>query len=1065
MGQQLEIRVLGGLELVSSSGTAIELSAPKQRELLGVLVTHAPHVMSTDRVCDALWPGEDDRRRSLQFHVSKLRDVVDPDRLGSIVTQPPGYRLDAERVDIDAHRFVGLVAEAEELVRVDPGAARRLLEEALGMWRGPPYAEFRYADWAQPEIARLEELHMAATELRVDIDLARGRHVELVPELEALVIESPLRERLWRQLMIALYRSGRQAEALRAFRRAREEFAEVGTAPSEDLARLENQILLRDKDLDAPSGAMSASEAGNLPVRLSSFVGRDRDMADVRDLVAEHRLVTLTGPGCVGKTSLAIEAATGLTGLFRDGVWLVEFAGLDDGDLVVSQIADALGTVQGAHGDVLARLVDFLVGRDVLVVLDNCEHISGPVSATVRLLLAQCPRLRVLATSRTPLGIEAEVLRRTAPLAVADADVSVGAGRSAAREAGSTNRLDGRTPDQGRRAFRPNRETPVRALSARFPDTAMAPAVQLFLDRARAARPSLEVAAGEEPLASVLCRRLAGLPLAIELAAARLRMMSLAQLVEGLDDQLELLTDGPSHSVGHHRAMRATMDWSYEQLDPPEQSLFRRLAVFRGGFTLETAERFHRTFPDSEGAVFQRLAHLVDASMVEPTPGDRFLMLEPVREYGLHLLGEHGEAAPARRGHAAVFTELFRIPDRELYGPPPGSPSERRFPGEHNNVRAALNWAAESGDTATLAELGTSAVCLLTSLGFLEEADDWCSRLLTVGDEATPHRARALARRVLLTAVLRGCEAAETDRSALVDTAEALDDDRWRALAIERRALLALLRDDFGTASELWDRATAELLRLGSQEAWLCLSNHMEALFQAGHYDRAEAVADQLAEVGVRFGISGLPAQALEGRSFIAVCRGDPDLAERCFIEAESRLRTDADDETPRFDPYGSMFLPAYIALLRDDVDEAERLGSAAMAIARRSRHPDAHLRGLVLMGLVHLRRGEPVSGRRYLVEMLAEASRTGLVYFQRYVLGAMAATWAMIEPERGAVLLAAVEALNRDDGRTLPAPIRDAVDRATAALDESSIDLESARQRGADMTLADAVELALLDS
>jgi len=1023
MEQQLEIRVLGGLELVSPSGTAIELSAPKQRELLGVLVTHAPHVMSTDRVCDALWPGNDDRRRSLQFHVSKLRDVLDPDRLGLIVTQPPGYRLDAERVDIDAHRFVGLVAEAEELVRVDPGAAGRLLEEALGMWRGPPFAEFRYADWAQPEIARLEDLHMAATELRCDIDLARGRHVELVPELEALVIESPLRERLWSQLMMALYRSGRQAEALRAFRRAREEFAEVGTAPSEDLAHLENQILLRDRDLDAPSGAMSASEAANLPVRLSSFVGRDRDVADVRDLVAEHRLVTLTGSGGVGKTSLAIEAATGLTGLFRDGVWLAEFAGLDDGDLVVSQIANALGTVQGAHGDVLARLVDFLAGRDVLVVLDNCEHVSGPVSATVGLLLAQCPRLRVLATSRTPLGIEAEVLRRTAPLALADADVSVGA------------------------------------------DTEMAPAVQLFVDRARAARPSLEVAAGEEPLASVLCRRLAGLPLAIELAAARLRMMSLAQLVEGLDDQLELLTDGPSHSVGHHRAMRATMDWSYEQLDPPERSLFRRLAVFRGGFTLETAERFHQTFPDSEGAVFQRLAHLVDASMVEPTPGDRFLMLEPVREYGLYLLGEHGEVEPARRGHAAVFTELFRIPDRELYGPPPGSPSERRFPSEHNNVRAALNWAAESGDAATLAELGTSAVCLLTSLGFLEEADDWCSRLLTVGDEAKPHRARALARRVLLTAVLRGCEAAETDRSALVDTAEALDDDRWRALAIERRALLALLRDDFGTASELWDRATAELLRLGSQEAWLCLSNHMEALFQAGHYDRAEAVADQLAEVGERFGISGLPAQALEGRSFIAVYRGDPDLAEQCFIEAESQLRTDVDDETPRFDPYGSMFLPAYIALLRDDVDEAERLGSAAMAIARRSRHPDAHLRGLVLMGLVHLRRGEPVSGRRYLVEMLAEASRTGLVYFQRYVLGAMAATWAMIEPERGAVLLAAVEALNRNDGRTLPAPIRDAVDRATAALDESSIDLESARQRGADMTLAEAVELALLDS
>jgi predicted ATPase/DNA-binding SARP family transcriptional activator len=1016
MGDRVEIRVLGVLEVISPGGDQVTISAPKQRELLALLVAHAPHVVSTDRIVEALWDADGDRRRSLRFHVSKLRDAVDPNRrIGLIVTQAPGYRLDAESSTVDVDDFVSLVARAGEVARTDPESARPLLDEALNLWRGAPYEEFRFSDWAQPEIARLEALHATSTELLIDVDLALGRHEKLIPALESLVVEHPLRERLWRQLMIALYRSDRQPEALRAYQRARDAFGEVGTVPSDDLARLENQVLLREPGLDAPS---LGSAVGNVPTKPSSFVGRDRDVIDVRELVRGDRLVTLTGPGGVGKTRLAIEAAGGLADRFGSGVWLVEFAGLEDPDLVTSQVADTLAVVEGSGRDLTTRLADFLDGRDVLLVLDNCEHVTEPLSALVTELLGRCPRLHVLVTSRRPLGADAEVVRRTAPLAVSDVDAA--------------------TWDE------PNRSA----------------AVELFLDRAHAALPSLALAAGDEARVSELCRGLAGLPLAIELAAARLRMMSLHGLVDRLENQLELLTDGPGQSVGHHRAMRATMDWGYDLLDRPEQAFFRRLAVFRGGCTLETAERFHRAFPDSEGRAFQLLAHLVDASMVEPTPDDRFVMLEPIREYGVLVLDEHGELARARANHAALYREVFRVPDNQLLGPLPGGRLEGKLEGDLNNVRAALNWAIESGDTDTIVELGSTVGCLLGGLGFLEEANGWFNRVLSVTTEVTPHRVRALARGMFLAAVLHGRETASAQLDELDDVAEALDDDRWRAISIERHALFALLRDDFTTASRLWDRA-AESLH-DSSDRCFALSNYMEALFYTGDYDRAERVADQLAETGDRFDLPSISTDALLGRSFIAVYRGDADLAEECFDAAQRRFGAGRDPrKVPRFDSYGSMFLPAYIALLRNEDAEAERLGLAAITIARRSRHPETLVLGLVLMGLVHLRRGDPITARRYLIEVLAEASRTGLVYFQRYVLGALAATWAMIDPERGAVLLAVVETIDRRDGRTLPAPIARAVDRANEELETSGYDVAAARRRAAAMTFDEAVELA----
>lgn len=626
-------------------------------------------------------------------------------------------------------------------------------------------------------------------------------------------------------------------------------------------------------------------------------------------------------------------------------------------------------------------------------------------------LLAACPRLHVLVTSRQPLGIEAETTWHTEPLSVAAAQDSV---------------LDV------------------------APAGAVPPAVELFFDRVRAAQPSLEVTAADGPLATELCRWLGGLPLAIELAAARLRLMSLRQLAQRLDDQFGVLTDGPTHAVGHHRAMRATLDWSYDLLDRPEQALFRRLSVFRGGFTLDTAERFRESLPIGDGTTLQLLGHLVDASMVEPASRDRFTMLEPIRQYGLLLLDEHGELGSARTTHSVLYREMFRLDDDDLYGLAPGrSRLVEQFAAEIHNVRAALSGADERGDTTTVAHLGSAALCLLGATGYLAEADRWLERVVATTPAASPHRARALAR------ILDQLDA----------TAAALDDDRWRAACVERRALFALFEDDLDTASRLWTEATDRFLELDCPSVAMPLSNHMEALQHSGDLRRAEAQAEQLADVGDRYGLPELVADSLLGRSFIAVYRGEVDEAEHHLEAAERHSESELHEPSVgRFDSYGSMFLPGFIALLRGDVDEAERCCSHAITDARRSRHPDTFLRGLVLMGLVDFQRGEPERGHLSLIDALAEAQRAGLAHFQRFILGAIAATWAMIEPVRGATLLGAIDALNRRDGRTLSVPVARAVEQATTAVQDSlsEDDLTTCWHRGATMTLDDAVQLAL---
>jgi predicted ATPase/DNA-binding SARP family transcriptional activator len=720
----MEFAVLGPLR-VRAGGEEITVAGAKRRALLAVLLLHhRDGVVSADRLIDELW-GEAPpatAAKSLQVHVSELRRELGEGQ--PIVTRPTGYAAELGPGALDLDVFERRLDDARRLRAAgDLAAAAAAQHEALALFRGPPLADVELLGRDSGEGARLDGVRLAALEDRLELDLALGRHADAIPELEALVAEHPYRERLHAHLMLALYRAGRQADALDAFRRARAVLVEeLGLDPGPELQRLEAAVLAHDPALELDAPALAPRRAApDLPAPPSDLIGRDGELDAIAALLRDPgtRLVTVLGPGGVGKTRLALELAHRLAGGFRDGARFVPLAAIDDRERLEQELA----------------LDD--AGIEQLLVLDNFEQLVDAAPAVAD-LLAGAPGITALVTSQAALRIRGEREVALAPLAADDA-------------------------------------------------------VELFVRRSRALED------GDEAIPEI-CARLDGLPLAIELAAARTRLLTPAAILERLGRRLDLLTGGPRDAPARQRTLRAAIEWSHDLLDEPERRALARLAVFTGGWPLDGAEAV-------TGDALDSLEALVDRSLVV-RDGERFAMLETVHEFARERLAESGEQEDAAACHAAWATRLAEAAESGIEGPQQAD-WLRRLDADRENLRAAAEWAVAAGDAETAQRLCGSLWRFWLARGAVAEG----RRLLAAARDAGPASADAGARALNAAGVLDGAAgdhaaAREAFTGALAYAREAGDHAR-EARVVTNLGVLHVFAEDYAAAQERYEEAAA----------------------------------------------------------------------------------------------------------------------------------------------------------------------------------------------------------------------------------------------------------------
>jgi predicted ATPase/DNA-binding SARP family transcriptional activator len=801
----MEFEILGPLRVNSKEG-ALELGTPAQRGFLAVLLTSPNLPVSDDRLIDELW-GEDppaSAHHLLQVYVSRLRTLLGEGSDGPrIVREGTGYALRLRPKELDAERFLAAVARGRELQDHDPEAADRILARAMRLWRSAPFADLPDAPPAVREQAGyLERQHLEALETWVDVRLRLGRQHELVPELAGLVAHHPYDEALHAQLMLALYRCGRQAEALETARaletRLREE---LGIDLSSEVRDLYRDILLQAAQL-----ALEPPEPpSNLPRRLTSFVGRERELREVAELLEGSRLVTLTGPGGIGKTRLAIEVAEQLRARFPGGVWWLDLAPVTDPDTVLDEVAGVLGITATPGPQLVEAVARALSRQGALLLVDNCEHVATAVAGLVAAVLRATAGPRVLATSRTPLRIEGERLWRVPPL-------------SLPAEASSAAELTG------------------------------SDAVRLFVERGRAVDPSFVLDAGNATAVAEVCRRLDGVSLAIEMAAARLAVLTAQEIVQHLDERFALLELPAVGRLTRHRTLEAAIAASHALLSEEERTVFERLSVFAVPFDLDAAAAVGLGHGDPDGRVLAVVTALVDASLLTPKrDGEqmRYSLLETLREYGATRLRERGGEQQARQAHADYHLDLAAQAGVAL-GTPDFAPWMHRLAQSYAELRQALAWSLAHQPRAVTLRAAPALREFWIRRGDPRDARRWTGRMLEGDLEPVPpsllaevHIAACFAAVPapdLPAAVSHADEAVRLSREggythglvtglwAWTQVAFALGDlDSMRRCAIEALAICDRLGDRWGRAGPLTALGLASLVGGGSPEearAW-----------------------------------------------------------------------------------------------------------------------------------------------------------------------------------------------------------------------------------------------------
>jgi predicted ATPase/DNA-binding SARP family transcriptional activator len=660
-----------------------------------MLVLRANHAVPAADLIDGLWAADPPPSAGnlVQTYVSAWRKAVEPDRTGRgggdrLLTAGSGYRLRIEPGELDLDQFTNAVGGGQAVAAAgDPRTGATRLGEALALWRGPPLADLTGLPFQQAAAGRLEELRLQAVEAWAAAALQCGHARDVLVIVQEARQREPLRERLCELLMWALFQDGRQAQALAAYEETRGVLAdELGADPGAGLRDMQARVLRHDPRLGPPAAPVSRHR---LPVLSDSFIGRDGELADVRKLVEAHRLVTLTGPGGCGKTRLALEVAAEMAAAGGREAFFVDAGPLADAALIPGRLANAMG-IRPAPGQPAAdALGHAVVGKELIVALDNLEHLPGGAPVVTELLRSG-PGLRLLATSRTPLHSRGEYRYPVAPLAVAGSTLEPAEPAPEPAEPAPEAAEPAPEPaEPGREPAEPPREP-----------AEPAPAVKLFADRAAAVDPTFELTADNISVVAEICRRLDGLPLAIELAASRVRVLPPASLLARLDRRLDLLAESAGDRPERQQTLRATIDWSYQLLDEAARRAFRSLAVFRGGWSLPAAATVCRQA--DEVALLGELGSLVDASLIEPARTvagqQRFWMLESLREFALEQLTVHGEDDERRDRHADYVYGLAAEAALHLTGPQQVSYLDR-LEADRDNISSALRWLMAPGQT------------------------------------------------------------------------------------------------------------------------------------------------------------------------------------------------------------------------------------------------------------------------------------------------------------------------------------------------------------------------------